>query len=60
MLQGAHVQATDLRASAALVIGGLVAEDETFIHDIYHLERGYANLQEKLINIGAKVDYVEV
>ena len=54
-LQGATVMATDLRASASLVIAGLVAEDETTIERIYHLDRGYERLEEKLGALGAKV-----
>ncbi len=52
---GAEIKATDLRASAAMVIAGLVAEGETKIHHIYHLDRGYEHIDEKLINIGAKI-----
>ena len=47
--------ATDLRASASLVIAGLVAEGETLIERIYHLDRGYERLEEKLAALGAKV-----
>lgn len=54
-LQGAHVQASDLRASAALVIGGLAAQGETTIHGVNHLERGYADLPGKLRALGAAV-----
>jgi UDP-N-acetylglucosamine 1-carboxyvinyltransferase (EC 2.5.1.7) len=52
---GAEVKATDLRASAAMVIAGLVAEGETKIYSIYHLDRGYEHIDDKLINIGAKI-----
>jgi UDP-N-acetylglucosamine 1-carboxyvinyltransferase len=52
---GAHVKATDLRASAAMVISGLVAEGETTIHSIYHLDRGYEHIDTKLKSIGAKI-----
>jgi UDP-N-acetylglucosamine 1-carboxyvinyltransferase (EC 2.5.1.7) len=52
---GAEVKATDLRASAAMVIAGLVAEGETKIFSIYHLDRGYEHIDDKLINIGAKI-----
>ncbi|PMP63074.1 MAG: UDP-N-acetylglucosamine 1-carboxyvinyltransferase, partial [Sulfurihydrogenibium sp.] len=52
---GAHVKATDLRASAAMVIAGLVAEGETTIHSIYHLDRGYEHIDTKLKSIGAKI-----
>ncbi|WP_418186079.1 UDP-N-acetylglucosamine 1-carboxyvinyltransferase [Aliarcobacter vitoriensis] len=54
-LSGTDVMATDLRASSALVLAALVAQGETNIHRIYHLDRGYENLEEKLINIGADV-----
>ncbi|GHU28573.1 UDP-N-acetylglucosamine 1-carboxyvinyltransferase [Betaproteobacteria bacterium] len=54
-LQGATVMATDLRASASLVIAALVAEGETGIERIYHLDRGYERLDEKLVALGAKV-----
>ncbi|MDR1423263.1 MAG: UDP-N-acetylglucosamine 1-carboxyvinyltransferase [Azoarcus sp.] len=53
-LQGASVMATDLRASASLVIAGLTAEGETTIERIYHLDRGYERLEEKLAALGAK------
>jgi UDP-N-acetylglucosamine 1-carboxyvinyltransferase len=54
-LEGATVMATDLRASASLVIAGLVAEGETTIERIYHLDRGYERLEEKLAGLGARV-----
>jgi len=54
-LEGATVMATDLRASASLVVAGLVAEGETMIERIYHLDRGYERLEEKLAALGAKV-----
>ena len=54
-LQGAPVIASDLRASAALVIGGLVAEGETIVKRIYHLDRGYEGLENKLVDLGAQV-----
>ncbi len=55
MLFGAPVMASDLRASAALVLAGLAAKGRTEIHRIYHLERGYEDLEQKLIKIGAVV-----
>jgi UDP-N-acetylglucosamine 1-carboxyvinyltransferase len=55
VLHGAPVMASDLRASAALVIAGLAAREKTEIHRIYHLERGYENLEEKLKGIGATI-----
>jgi len=54
-LVGADVMATDLRASSALVLAGLVAKGSTKIHRIYHLYRGYENLVQKLIALGADV-----
>ncbi len=54
-LNGAPVMATDLRASSSLVIAGLAASGRTEISRIYHLERGYENLIEKLTGLGAKV-----
>ncbi|MBU3696462.1 UDP-N-acetylglucosamine 1-carboxyvinyltransferase [Dechloromonas sp.] len=54
-LEGATVMATDLRASASLVIAGLVAEGETVIDRIYHLDRGYERIEEKLAKLGASV-----
>ena len=54
-LYGADVMATDLRASSALVLAALVANGETNIHRIYHLDRGYDKLEEKLTNLGANI-----
>jgi UDP-N-acetylglucosamine 1-carboxyvinyltransferase len=54
-LSGATVMATDLRASASLVIAGLVADGETIVDRIYHLDRGYDRMEEKLTRIGASV-----
>ncbi len=54
-LHGAPVMASDLRASSALIIAGLAAKGKTEIHRIYHLERGYENLDEKLATMGAKI-----
>ena len=54
-LSGTDVMATDLRASSALVLAALVAQGETNIHRIYHLDRGYENLEGKLSLIGADV-----
>lgn len=55
-LQGAPVMATDLRASACLVLIGLVAQGETTVSRIYHLDRGYENLESKLSSLGAKIE----
>jgi UDP-N-acetylglucosamine 1-carboxyvinyltransferase len=54
-LDGAAVMATDLRASASLVIAGLVAQGETLIDRIYHLDRGYEHIEEKLSQLGARI-----
>jgi UDP-N-acetylglucosamine 1-carboxyvinyltransferase len=58
-LEGATVMATDLRASASLVVAALVAEGETLIERIYHLDRGYENLEQKLAALGARVRRVK-
>lgn len=57
-LQGATVMATDLRASASLVIAGLVARGETVIERIYHLDRGYENIEGKLSRLGAQISRI--
>lgn len=54
-IEGAAVMATDLRASASLVIAGLVAQGETVIDRIYHLDRGYAHIEAKLSKLGANI-----
>ena len=54
-LTGAEVMATDLRASVSLVLAGLVAENRTIINRIYHLDRGYENIEKKLKKVGAKI-----
>jgi UDP-N-acetylglucosamine 1-carboxyvinyltransferase len=54
-LHGAEVMATDLRASVGLVLAGLVAEGETVVHRIYHLDRGYQALDRKLVQCGAEI-----
>jgi UDP-N-acetylglucosamine 1-carboxyvinyltransferase len=58
-LSGATVMATDLRASASLVIAGLVADGETLVDRIYHLDRGYDRMEEKLRGIGAAIERVK-
>jgi len=58
-LEGANVMATDLRASASLVIAGLAAKGETIIERIYHLDRGYERIEEKLNQLGAKVERIQ-
>lgn len=57
-LRGAPVMATDLRASVSLVIAGLVAEGETTINRVYHLDRGFERLEEKLSNCGARIERI--
>jgi len=57
--KSANVMATDLRASACLVLAGLVAEGETIIDRIYHLDRGYENLEMKLNNCGAEIERIK-
>lgn len=58
-LSGTQVRASDLRASAALLIAGLMAEDETEVLDIHHLDRGYDNLEKKLNTAGASIERIE-
>jgi len=55
-LSGAPVMATDLRASASLILAGLATEGETIVNRIYHLDRGYENLEEKLHSLGADIE----
>ncbi len=54
-LSGAPVTASDLRASAALVLAGLVAEGETMVHRVYHIDRGYERIEERLAALGASI-----
>jgi len=58
-LSGAPVMATDLRASFALVLAGLVAEGETIVNRVYHLDRGYEKLEEKLQGVGADIERIK-
>ena len=58
-LDGATVMATDLRASASLVIAGLVARGETVVERIYHLDRGYECIEEKLSQLGARIKRIQ-
>ena len=58
-LSGAQVMATDLRASFALVLAGLIAEGETIVNRIYHLDRGYEKLEEKLKAVGANIERIK-
>jgi UDP-N-acetylglucosamine 1-carboxyvinyltransferase len=54
-LQGAHVMSTDLRASASLIIAGLVAKGKTDVSRIYHIDRGYEGIEKKLQALGADI-----
>jgi UDP-N-acetylglucosamine 1-carboxyvinyltransferase len=58
-LSGAQVMATDLRASFALILAGLIAEGETIVNRIYHLDRGYEKLEEKLKAVGADIERIK-
>ena len=57
-LSGAEVMATDLRASACLILAGLVAEGTTLIHRVYHIDRGYERIEEKLGALGARIERI--
>ncbi len=59
-LNGAHVKATDLRAGAAMIIAGLMADGTTEITDIYHIDRGYENFEEKFVNLGGDIHRIQV
>ena len=59
-LNGAQVMATDLRASASLVIAGLVASTETQVDRIYHIDRGYQKIEDKLQALGANITRIQV
>jgi UDP-N-acetylglucosamine 1-carboxyvinyltransferase len=54
-LSGAQVQASDLRASASLVLAGLAAKGETLVNRVYHIDRGYERIEEKLMRVGARI-----
>ena len=58
-LSGAEVMASDLRASAALVIAGLAAKGETLIRRVYHIDRGYENIEQRFQKLGAKIERVQ-
>jgi UDP-N-acetylglucosamine 1-carboxyvinyltransferase len=58
-LSGATVMATDLRASASLVIAGLVADGDTRVDRIYHLDRGYEQMEAKLRQLGAEIERIQ-
>ena len=57
-LKGAQVMATDLRASVSLILAGLAAEGETKVNRVYHLDRGYEKLTEKLSSLGAVIERI--
>jgi UDP-N-acetylglucosamine 1-carboxyvinyltransferase len=59
-LTGAPVMASDLRASAALVLAGLAADGETWVYRVYHLDRGYEGLEQKLRDLGAHCARINV
>jgi UDP-N-acetylglucosamine 1-carboxyvinyltransferase len=59
-LEGASVMATDLRASASLVIAGLVADGETVVRRVYHLDRGYERIEKKLAAAGADIERIRL
>jgi len=58
-LKGAPVMATDLRASVSLILAGLAAEGETVVSRVYHLDRGYERVEEKLMACGAKIERIK-
>ena len=58
-IYGAELMATDLRASSCLIIAGLMAKGKTIINRVYHLDRGYENIEEKLKACGAKIDRIK-
>jgi len=57
-LSGAQLMATDLRASVSLVLAGLAANGETFVNRVYHLDRGYERVEEKLSACGAEIERI--
>ena len=59
-LVGSHVRATDLRAGAAMIIAGLMAEGTTEISDIYHIDRGYENFEAKFVSLGGQIERIQV
>lgn len=59
-LEGASVMATDLRASASLIIAGLAAEGETIVRRVYHLDRGYEQIEKKLGGAGANIARIQL
>ena len=59
-LTGAVVKATDLRAGAAMIIAGLMSQGDTEILDIYHIDRGYENFENKFIQLGGDIQRIQV
>ena len=59
-LIGSHVRATDLRAGAAMIIAGLMADGTTEITDIYHIDRGYENFEQKFVSLGGNIQRIQV
>jgi UDP-N-acetylglucosamine 1-carboxyvinyltransferase len=57
-MKGAPVMATDLRASVSLILAGLASEGETIVNRVYHLDRGYEHVEEKLSAVGAQIERV--
>ena len=58
-LSGAELMATDLRASVSLILAGLAAKGETIVNRVYHLDRGYERVEEKLASCGASIDRID-
>ena len=58
-LKGAQVMATDLRASASLVLAGFVAEGSTIVDRIYHIDRGYEDIEHKLQGLGGRIERIK-
>jgi UDP-N-acetylglucosamine 1-carboxyvinyltransferase len=58
-LTGANVQASDLRASASLIVAGLVAQGDTVVDRVYHLDRGYHRIEQKLSRLGARIERIQ-
>ena len=54
-LKGANVMSTDIRASASLIIGGLIADGRTDVSRVYHIDRGYENIEQKFSSLGAEI-----
>lgn len=59
-LTGCEVKATDLRAGAAMILSGLVADGETVVNDVYHIDRGYVSIEEKFRSLGAEIYRINI